>query len=119
MRRLWKALRRRYQVKSVGLAASHARHHYEISFQSLSVHSSTIRCNIFYFRDLENDTLEPAQQNNLIQAKSKLQLKTGMTVAEIGPGWGGFPPAIIVLCAGHMGVPASGGVPYPTDFRWL
>ncbi len=43
-----------------------------------------------YFRDPEHDTLEEAQRNKLIHATSKLQLKPGMTVAEIGSGWGGF-----------------------------
>jgi cyclopropane-fatty-acyl-phospholipid synthase len=43
-----------------------------------------------YFRDPQNDTLEQAQRNKLIHTTSKLQLKPGMTVAEIGSGWGGF-----------------------------
>ena len=43
-----------------------------------------------YFRDPENETLEQAQRNKLIHATTKLQLKPGMTVAEIGSGWGGF-----------------------------
>src|SRR4051794_41576299 len=43
-----------------------------------------------YFRDPEHETLEQAQQNKLIHATSKLQLAPGMTVAEIGSGWGGF-----------------------------
>src|SRR4029078_9788687 len=43
-----------------------------------------------YFRDPEHDTLEQAQHNKLIHATGKLQLKPGMTVAEIGSGWGGL-----------------------------
>jgi cyclopropane fatty-acyl-phospholipid synthase-like methyltransferase len=43
-----------------------------------------------YFRDPEHETLEQAQRNKLIHATSKLQLKPGMTIAEIGSGWGGF-----------------------------
>jgi cyclopropane-fatty-acyl-phospholipid synthase len=43
-----------------------------------------------YFRDPQHETLEQAQHNKLIHATSKLQLKPGMTVAEIGSGWGGF-----------------------------
>ena len=43
-----------------------------------------------YFRDPERDTLEDAQRYKLIHATAKLALKPGMTVAEIGSGWGGF-----------------------------
>ena len=42
------------------------------------------------FRNPEHDALEQAQRYKLIHATSKLQLKPGMTVAEIGSGWGGF-----------------------------
>lgn len=43
-----------------------------------------------YFRDPERDTLEEAQRYKLIHATAKLQLKPGMSVIEIGSGWGGF-----------------------------
>src|SRR4030095_8626968 len=43
-----------------------------------------------YFRDPEHETLEQVQRNKLIHATTKLNLRPGMTVAEIGSGGGGF-----------------------------
>ncbi len=91
LRKIWRGLRRWHQANPIGTAAAHARHHYDIStdlyrlFLDRDLHYSCA-----YFRDPERDTLEDAQRNKLIHATSKLQLKPGMTVAEIGSGWGGF-----------------------------
>jgi cyclopropane fatty-acyl-phospholipid synthase-like methyltransferase len=42
------------------------------------------------FEDPATDTLEQAQQRKLERATAKLRLRQGMTVAEIGSGWGAF-----------------------------
>jgi hypothetical protein len=44
MRRVWRGLRRWHQANPIGLAAAHARHHYDISTELNC--SSTTRCNI-------------------------------------------------------------------------
>lgn len=91
LRRVWRALRRWQQANPVGKAAAHARHHYDIStdlyrlFLDKDLHYSCA-----YFRDPERDTLEDAQRNKLIHATAKLRLKPGMSVVEIGSGWGAF-----------------------------
>jgi len=91
MRRVWRALRRRHQANPIGIAAAHARHHYDISAELYRLFlDDQMQYSCAYFRDPEQDTLEQAQRNKLIHATSKLQLKPGMTVAEIGSGWGGF-----------------------------
>ena len=91
MRRVWRGLRRWHQANPVGLAAAHARHHYDISTELYRLFlDDQMQYSCAYFRDPEHETLEQAQHNKLIHATSKLQLKPGMTVAEIGSGWGGF-----------------------------
>jgi cyclopropane-fatty-acyl-phospholipid synthase len=91
MRRVWRSLRRWHQANPIGLAAIHARHHYDLSAELYRLFlDDQLQYSCAYFRDPERETLEQAQQNKLIHATSKLQLKPGMTVAEIGSGWGGF-----------------------------
>ena len=91
MRRVWRGLRRWHQANPIGLAAAHARHHYDISTELYQLFlDDQMQYSCAYFRDPEHETLEQAQRNKLIHATSKLQLKPGMTVAEIGSGWGGF-----------------------------
>src|SRR6187200_883140 len=91
MRRLWRSLRRWHQANPIGLAAAHARHHYDVSPELYRLFlDDQMQYSCAYFRNPERDTLEQAQRNKLIHATSKLALKPGMTVAEIGSGWGGF-----------------------------
>jgi cyclopropane-fatty-acyl-phospholipid synthase len=91
LRRIWRALRRWHQANSVGTAAKNARHHYDVSTEVYRLFlDQDMQYSCAYFRDPENDTLEQAQRNKLIHATTKLQLKPGITVAEIGSGWGGF-----------------------------
>ena len=91
MRRIWRGLRRWHQANPIGLAAAHARHHYDISTELYRLFlDDQMQYSCAYFRDPERDTLEQAQRNKLVHATSKLRLKPGMTVAEIGSGWGGF-----------------------------
>ena len=91
MRRLWRALRRWHQANPVGTAAKQARHHYDLSTDLYRLFlDDDMQYSCAYFRDPEHDTLEEAQRYKLIHATAKLQLKPGMTVAEIGSGWGGF-----------------------------
>ncbi|HEX2511339.1 MAG TPA: class I SAM-dependent methyltransferase, partial [Xanthobacteraceae bacterium] len=91
MRKIWRALRRWHQANPIGEAAKHARHHYDISSELYRLFlDKDMQYSCAYFRDPEHETLEQAQHNKLIHATSKLKLKPGMTVAEIGSGWGGF-----------------------------
>ncbi|MEH6952581.1 class I SAM-dependent methyltransferase [Nitrobacter sp. NHB1] len=91
MRRVWRGLRRWHQANPIGLAAAHARHHYDISTELYRLFlDDQMQYSCAYSRNLEHDTLEQAQHNKLIHATTKLQLKPGMTVAEIGSGWRAF-----------------------------
>jgi cyclopropane-fatty-acyl-phospholipid synthase len=91
MRRLWRGLRRWHQANPVGVAARNARHHYDISGDLYRLFlDEDMQYSCAYFRDPDNETLEQAQRNKLIHATTKLGLKPGMSVVEIGSGWGGF-----------------------------
>jgi cyclopropane-fatty-acyl-phospholipid synthase len=91
LRRAWRALRRWHQANPVGTAARQARHHYDLSTELYRLFlDDDMQYSCAYFRDPEHDTLEDAQRYKLIHATSKLQLKPGMSVVEIGSGWGGF-----------------------------
>ncbi|MGC1643981.1 MAG: class I SAM-dependent methyltransferase, partial [Pseudolabrys sp.] len=80
MRRVWRGLRRWHQANPIGIAAAHARHHYDISTELYRLFlDDQMQYSCAYFRDPEHETLEQAQHNKLIHATSKLQLKPGMT----------------------------------------
>jgi cyclopropane-fatty-acyl-phospholipid synthase len=90
-RRLSRALRRWQQANPVGVAARNARHHYDISTELYRLFlDDDMQYSCAYFRDPDTNTLEQAQRQKLIHATSKLALSPGMSVAEIGSGWGGF-----------------------------
>jgi len=91
VRRVWRGLRRWHQANSIVRATANARHHYDISTELYRLFlDDQMQYSCAYFRNPEHETLEQAQRNKLIHATSKLRLKPGMTVAEIGSGWGGF-----------------------------
>ena len=86
MRRVWRGLRRWHQANPIGLAAAHARHHYDISTELYRLFlDDQMQYSCAYFRDPEHETLEQAQRNKLIHATSKLRLKPGRTVAGSAP----------------------------------
>lgn len=91
LRRTWRALRRWQQHNPVGTAAKNARHHYDVSTDLYWLFlDDNMQYSCAYFRDPERDTLEQAQHYKLVHIAAKLALKPGMTVAEIGSGWGGL-----------------------------
>jgi cyclopropane-fatty-acyl-phospholipid synthase len=91
LRRVWRALRRWHQANPVGTAAKQARHHYDLSTELYRLFlDDDMQYSCAYFRDPAHDSLEDAQRYKLIHATAKLQLAPGMSVAEIGSGWGGF-----------------------------
>lgn len=89
LRRVWRALKRRHQANAEGKAAANARHHYDIStdlYRLFLDDSLSYSCAVFEHPD--TDTLEQAQTRKLQRLTAKLRLQPGMTVAEIGSGWG-------------------------------
>jgi cyclopropane-fatty-acyl-phospholipid synthase len=91
LRKLWRALRRWHQANPVGTAAKNARHHYDVSTDLYRLFlDDNMQYSCAYFRDPEHDTLETAQHAKLVHIAAKLALKPGMSVIEIGSGWGGL-----------------------------
>jgi cyclopropane-fatty-acyl-phospholipid synthase len=91
LRRLFFVLRRWHQANSLGRAAANASHHYDLSTELYRLFlDEQMQYTCAYYRDPEHDTLEEAQRNKLIHIASKLRLEPGMTVAELGCGWGGL-----------------------------
>jgi len=91
LRRAWRAARRWHQANRIDVAAARARHHYDVSTEIYRLFlDEGLNYSCAFFEDPAGDTLEQAQQNKLRRATAKLGLKPGMTVAEIGCGWGSF-----------------------------
>ncbi len=91
LRRFWMGVRRRQQANSVKAAASNARSHYDVPVEVYRLFlDEGLNYSCAFFHYPETDTLEAAQQAKLERATAKLLLKPGMTVAEIGSGWGSF-----------------------------
>jgi cyclopropane-fatty-acyl-phospholipid synthase len=88
LRRVWRALRGFHQSNPVGRAARNARHHYDLppAFYALWLDPS-LNYSCAYFAHPDN-TLEQAQLDKTRHIAGKLKLAPGMTVAEIGCGWG-------------------------------
>ena len=89
VRRLWRGLKRWHQANPVGVAAANARSHYDLSTDLYRLFlDEGLNYSCAMFLDPERETLEQAQRNKLVRATAKLRLQPGMSVAEIGSGWG-------------------------------
>jgi cyclopropane-fatty-acyl-phospholipid synthase len=90
LRRAWLALRRYHQKNIVENAKRQARHHYDISTELYELFlDQDLNYSCAFYRS-PDDTLEQAQIAKLNRAAAKLGLKPGMTVVDIGGGWGSF-----------------------------
>ncbi len=100
LRRAWRAVRRWQQRNPLGKAAENTRPHYDIppDFYRLWLDPSMTYSCAYY--PTPEATLEEAQIAKMRHIAAKLRLEPGMTVAEIGSGWG----ALAVFLARHYGV---------------
>lgn len=90
-------------------------HHYDLGndFYRLWLDESmTYTC--AYFRTAD-DTLEEAQRNKHEHICRKLRLEPGMTLVDIGCGWG----AMLFYAAKHYGVKAVGYTISQEQYEWL
>jgi cyclopropane-fatty-acyl-phospholipid synthase len=91
LRRLWRAAKTRHQANPAAAAAANARHHYDLSTDLYRLFlDDGLNYSCAVFENPATDTLEQAQLHKLRRATAKLRLRPGMTVAEIGSGWGAF-----------------------------
>ena len=88
IRKITMLTRRKQQANKVGEAQQNVAHHYDLGndFYKLFLDKNMLY-SCAYFRD-EKETLEQAQRNKLRLIASKLNLKPGQRVLDIGCGWG-------------------------------
>ena len=88
LRTLSRGLKRFQQSNPIGKAQKNVAHHYDIGndFYRLFLDKG-MQYSCAYFTT-DDDTLEEAQQNKLRLIASKLNLKAGQRVLDIGCGWG-------------------------------
>jgi cyclopropane-fatty-acyl-phospholipid synthase len=98
LRSAWRALRGVHQSNPLGRAAKNARDHYDhpAAFYKLWL-DETMSYSCAYFSHPDED-LETAQKNKLRHIAAKLALSPGMTVAEIGSGWGALAIYLAQTC---------------------
>lgn len=102
LRKAWRALRGVHQSNPLGRAAKNARDHYDFpaAFYALWL-DETMSYSCAYFSHPDED-LEAAQKNKLRHIAAKLALSPGMTVAEIGCGWGALAIYLAQTCGVHV-----------------
>ena len=102
------AARRFQQNNTLGLAAKRVQHHYDLSGDLYRLFlDEGLNYSCAYWRDPDTETLEQAQENKLRLIAAKLDLKPGMTVAEIGSGWGSLAMTLARAGAHVTGVNVS------------
>ncbi len=90
LRTAWRGVRRWQQQNSVAQASRNIRHHYDLKpeFYRLWL-DPTMNYSCAYYTHPEN-SLEQAQHDKMRHIAAKLRLQPGMTIAEVGSGWGGL-----------------------------
>jgi cyclopropane-fatty-acyl-phospholipid synthase len=88
LKRISRGLKRFQQANPVGQAQKNVAHHYDLgnAFYALFLDQG-MQYSCAYFMS-DSDSLEEAQQNKLRLVASKLQLKPGLKILDIGSGWG-------------------------------
>lgn len=102
LRKVWRALKRRQQSNKLGQAASNVSSHYDHprAFYELWL-DETMSYSCAYFERPETP-LKDAQIAKMRHIAAKLRLEPGMTVAEIGSGWGGLATYLAAVCDVHV-----------------
>ncbi len=90
LRRVAKRLKSLWQRNTLVKSRENVAHHYDLSNELYGLFlDSGMNYSCAYFRS-PSDTLEEAQQNKLRHIASKLDLRPGQRVLDIGCGWGGM-----------------------------
>jgi len=105
---LWEKIRTVFEAfaqrNTLSRVKTNVSYHYDLSYDFYKLwldKSMTYTC--AYFRS-PTDTLEDAQNNKHEHICRKLRLEPGMTLVDIGCGWG----AMMIYAAKHYGVKATG-----------
>jgi cyclopropane-fatty-acyl-phospholipid synthase len=90
VRGTYKKIRKMHQRNTVDASKKNVAHHYDMSNELYSLFlDEDMHYSCAYYRN-PDDTLDIAQQNKLRHIASKLDLKPGQRVLDIGSGWGGM-----------------------------
>jgi cyclopropane-fatty-acyl-phospholipid synthase len=102
LRRAWKAMRGLHQANRLGQAAENVRSHYDhpAAFYSLWL-DERMAYSCAYFQSPEQ-SLEEAQVAKFRHIAAKLAIRPGMSVAEIGSGWGGLAIYLAKTCGARV-----------------
>jgi cyclopropane-fatty-acyl-phospholipid synthase len=102
LRRAWKAMRGLHQANRLGQAAKNVRSHYDhpAAFYSLWL-DERMAYSCAYFERPEQG-LEEAQVAKFRHIAAKLAIRPGMSVAEIGSGWGGLAIYLAKTCGAKV-----------------
>ena len=102
LRRAWKTLRRVHQANRPAQAADNARSHYDhpAAFYALWL-DERMAYSCAYFQS-PGRSLEDAQVAKFRHIAAKLAVASGMTVAEIGSGWGGLAIYLAKTCGASV-----------------
>ncbi len=88
LRSAWKIVRRRQQRNTTAGARAQVEHHYDLSIDLYRLFlDDGLNYSCGYFKT-PDDSLEEAQEAKLAHILSKLQIEPGMSLLEIGGGWG-------------------------------
>jgi cyclopropane-fatty-acyl-phospholipid synthase len=88
LRKVSRGLKGFQQANPVGKAQQNVAHHYDLGndFYKLFLDEGMLYSCAYFLND--NETLEQAQRNKLRLIASKLNLKPGLRILDIGSGWG-------------------------------
>ncbi len=102
LRKVWRALKRRHQSNRVGQAAANVSSHYDHprAFYELWL-DETMSYSCAYFSGPDM-SLKEAQVAKMRHIAAKLAIEPGMTVAEIGSGWGGLATYLAAVCGAKV-----------------
>ena len=103
IRRLWRGVKRWQQANPLGVASRNVRHHYDLSTDLFRLFlDAGLNYSCAYYRDPGTDTLEEAQRAKLVHIAAKLRLEPGMSVVEIGSGWGSLAIHLAKACGAKV-----------------
>lgn len=102
LRKAWRMMKRRHQANPVGKAADNVKSHYDHpgEFYRLWL-DERMAYSCAYFEH-PDQSLEHAQVAKFRHIAAKLKLEPGMSVAEIGSGWGGLAIYLAKACGAKV-----------------
>ena len=104
-------------LQSLRRATGNGRHHYDLGndlYEAMLDRRMLYTCALWNGDGTGDDDLEAAQERKLAHVCTKLGLRPGMRVLDLGCGWGGF----AAYAAEHHGVHVTGFTVSEEQVRW-